>query len=101
MSPSSSEALRPDGQRLLLEVYAAPRAARNRLAGLHDGRLKVQIAAPPVDGAANDELLRFLARQLSVPRSALALVRGASSRRKTVAIEGASLEEAAEKLGLA
>ncbi len=92
--------LRADGHRILLEVYAAPRAAKSRVAGLHDDRLKIQVAAPPVDGAANKELVRFLAKQLGLPRSAVALVKGTSSRRKTVAFEGLGASEARQRLGL-
>ncbi len=91
--------LRADGPRLLLAVHAAPRAARTRLAGVHGGRLKVQLAAPPVEGAANRELVRFLARRLGVPPSAVTLVQGASSRHKTVAVAGLTLDEARARLG--
>lgn len=97
---TTADVLRVDGDRLLLEVYVAPRAARSRLAGLHDGRIKVQVAAPPVDGAANAELTRLLAKELELPRSAVELVRGASGRRKTLAITGLSLEEARTRLRL-
>lgn len=90
--------LRADGPRLLLEVYAAPRASRSLLAGVHDGRLKVRLAAPPVDGAANRELVRFLARVLGLPRSAVTLAKGASSRRKTVAVVGLGAAEARSRL---
>jgi hypothetical protein len=101
MTTMAEATLKSDGSRLLLEVYAAPRAARSRVAGLHDGRLKVHLAAPPVDGAANEELVRFLARELGLPRSAVSLERGASSRRKTVAIEGLDAAEARGRLGIA
>jgi len=96
----AEEVLRSDGSRLLLEVYAAPRAARNRIAGVHDGRLKVHLAAPPVDGAANRELVRFLAGVLGLKRSGVILAKGASSRRKTVAIEGIDSGEVRRRLGL-
>jgi uncharacterized protein len=56
--------------------------------GRHGDALKIRIAAPPVDGAANDELIRFLAARLSVPRGAIAITAGGSSRRKTVSIAG-------------
>jgi len=100
MEKMSEDVLRAEGSRLFLEVYASPRAARSRVAGLHDGRLKVHVAAPPVDGAANRELVRFLARELGVPRSAVTLARGGSSRRKTVAIEGLDAAAARNRLGL-
>ncbi len=56
----------PDGAELA--VLVQPRASRTRVVGEHDGLLKIQLAAPPVDGEANAALLEFLARQLGVPR---------------------------------
>ena len=70
------------------------------MAGVADGRLRVQVAAPAVDGRANRELLRFLAAELELAPSALALVCGAGARRKTVAIAGLDLASAAARLGL-
>lgn len=58
------------------------------MVGRHGDALKIRIAAPPADGAANDELIRFLAVRLRVPRSAIAITAGGSSRRKTVSITG-------------
>lgn len=72
----------------ILPVYATPRAGRTEIAGERDGALWLRLAAPPVEGAANDELLDFLARQLDVPRRALAIVAGAGSRHKRVRIAG-------------
>jgi len=72
-----------------IEVRVTPRASRDALAGLDGaGRLRVRLAAPPVDGAANDALLRFLARRLGVPRSRLRIVRGAGARNKLIEVEG-------------
>jgi uncharacterized protein (TIGR00251 family) len=82
----------------LLELVVVPRASRTRVAGEHDGRLKLQLAAPPVDGAANETLLAFLADALSVRRAALVLVRGAAGRRKTVRVEGIDAAKAAAAL---
>jgi uncharacterized protein (TIGR00251 family) len=62
--------------------------------------LKVRLAAPPVDGEANEELVRFLAKTLGVRRAAVSLTAGLSSRRKTVEIRGLELSTAAERLGL-
>lgn len=67
-----------------LRVAAAPNAKRTEVAGLHADALRVRVHAPAVEGRANEELLRWLARQLDVPMSALTLVRGAQARRKTV-----------------
>jgi hypothetical protein len=70
----------------LLDLLVQPRAARTELAGLHDGRLKLRLTAPPVDGAANAALVGFLADRLQLPRGALCVARGSSGRRKTVRI---------------
>ena len=69
-------------------VAASPRASRTEVAGVADGRLRIRLAAPPVDGAANDELVRFLATALGVRRSAVAVAAGAAGRRKTVLVRG-------------
>ena len=76
----------PGGIRLL--VSASPRASRTEVVGVVEGRLRVRVAEPPVEGAANDELVRFLARSLGVPRSAVSVSAGAGGRRKTVLVRG-------------
>jgi uncharacterized protein (TIGR00251 family) len=65
-----------------------PRARESACAGRHGTALKIRIAAPPVDGAANDELVRFLAERLGVARSAVTITAGHGGRRKTVKIDG-------------
>jgi uncharacterized protein (TIGR00251 family) len=87
----------PDGVRLTLHVQ--PRASRTGLAGLHGEAIKVRLAAPPVDGAANAELVRFLAELLGVPRSAVEIVSGRTGRRKVVLVRGVAPEEALARLG--
>ncbi|HET9295055.1 MAG TPA: DUF167 domain-containing protein [Gemmatimonadales bacterium] len=84
-----------------LRVRVQPRASRSELAGLHDGRVRIRLAAPPVDGEANEELERFLARLLSVPRRAVSLTAGHSSRQKTLVVLGVTTADAREALGLA
>jgi uncharacterized protein (TIGR00251 family) len=71
-------------------VHVQPRASRTEIAGLHGTALKVRLHSPPVDGAANDELISFLAKTLGVSRSAVRIVSGQSSRGKTVEVEGVS-----------
>lgn len=71
---------------VVLDVSVVPGAARTEPIGLHDGALRVRLAAPPVDGKANDALVAWLARELGCPRRSVALVRGPASRRKQVAI---------------
>lgn len=83
-----------------VRIRAQPRASRTELAGLHGGSLKVRVAAPPVDGAANEALTRFLAEILGVGRRAVHLVRGDAARDKIFAIEGLTAEEARIRLGI-
>ena len=83
-----------------IRLHVQPRASRSELAGRHGDAIKVRLTAPPVDGAANEALLQFLAARLQVPRSALSLVSGGSGRSKVVAIEAISPEEASRRLGL-
>ena len=71
-----------------LRVRAQPRASRTEVAGAHGDALRIRVAAPPVDGAANDELTRFLAKRLRVAPSQVAVVSGSSSRDKVVQIDG-------------
>lgn len=77
-----------------------PRASRTELAGRYGDALKIRLAASPVDGAANEALVRFLAERLNVPRSSVALMAGAGARAKVLAVTGIGLEEAVRRLGL-
>lgn len=70
-----------------IRVAAQPGAPRSEIVGEHDRCLKIRVAAPPVEGRANDEILRFLAERLDVPRRALRLVSGAGARRKSCALD--------------
>ena len=79
-------------------LHVVPRARATAVAGLHGDAVKIRVAAPPVDGAANAELVRFLAAQLNVPAARVTIVGGASGRRKTVAVEGMSGEEIKRRL---
>jgi uncharacterized protein (TIGR00251 family) len=67
-----------------------PRAARSEIAGEFDSALRVRLAAPPVDGAANRELIRLLAKALKVRQNAIDIVAGSTSRSKTVRISNVS-----------
>ncbi len=83
-----------------ISVRAQPRASRSEVLGLHGTQIKIRIAAPPVDGAANTELIKLLAKALGVSRSALRVVRGEGSRSKVVRAEGATVVQARVALGL-
>ena len=69
-------------------VHVQPRASRTESAGRHGDAVKIRLAAPPVDGSANDELIRFVADRVGVPRRAVRIVSGDTARRKIVEIEG-------------
>jgi hypothetical protein len=73
---------------VLVPVLVQPRASRDAVAGVHDGRLKLLLKAPPVEGAANEAALRFLAKFLGVPRADVTLKQGPTSRRKTFVVVG-------------
>jgi uncharacterized protein len=82
----------------LLSVVVVPRSGKSSIAQLADGTIQIRVAAPPVDGAANAALLRFLAAMLDVPRSRLSITSGASSRRKRISVEGVAPEELERRL---
>ena len=76
------------GDECIFSVRVVPRASRSEIVGEYDGALRVRIAAPPVDDAANEELIRILARTFKVPRSAVFIVKGRSAKLKQVRIAG-------------
>jgi uncharacterized protein (TIGR00251 family) len=79
---------RRDGDAWLLDLHVQPGARATQAVGEHGGRLKLKIAAPPVDNKANAHLLAWLADRLGVPKASVTLVRGETSRQKTVAVRG-------------
>ena len=86
------------GVRLRLRIQ--PRASREEIAGVAGDMIRIRLTAPPVDGTANEALVRFLAVRLQVPRSAVELVSGHTGRTKLVAVTGVSVEETAQRLGV-
>ena len=84
---------------LILEVLVQPRASRTRAVGEHDGRLKIQLAAPPVDGEANRALVGFLAEALGVRKGDVAIERGETGRRKTIRVAGVDAAAVRAALG--
>lgn len=79
-----------DDTALLLRIYVQPRASKTGICGIHDGELKLRLAAPPVDGAANEECRSFFSKLFKVPKSAVTIMAGESSRHKRLQIEGGS-----------
>lgn len=80
------------GSVVRLPVRLTPRGGSDRVEGVVDGVLRARVASAPADGAANEALVRLLARELGVPRSAVSLVSGVTARRKIVAVEGRDRE---------
>lgn len=70
------------------DVLVQPRASRAKLGPVHDGRLKVAVTSPPVDGEANAAVIELIAKSLRVAKSAVEVIAGASSRRKTIKVAG-------------
>lgn len=76
-----------EGKALVLRIHAQPGAKKTQIEGLHGGRIKIRLAAPPVDGRANECLHEFLAAQFGIAKSRVTLLRGESGRSKDVKIE--------------
>ncbi len=73
---------------ITFNVRVVPRASKSEIVGEHDGNLRVRISAPPVDGAANEELVRVLAKYFGVAKSDVEIRRGLSSKPKRIRISG-------------
>jgi hypothetical protein len=86
--------------RVTFEVIVQPRAGRSQVVGERDGALKIKIAAPPVEGQANDECERFLANVLGLRRSDIEIVSGATSRKKLIRLSGLNGAEFAARLAI-
>ena len=87
-TPSAWHSIR--GADLVLRVRIQPRASREGIEGVREDRLRVRVCSPPVDGAANESLIRLLAQALDVPRAAIRLARGEKSRDKEIIVLAAA-----------
>ena len=76
-----------------IQVHLTPRASRDEIAGWQGDVLRVRVAAPPIEGKANDALVRLLAKALGLPKSRVGVVAGARSREKTVGIDGLTRDD--------
>ena len=77
----------------ILALHAQPGAKRTTLAGLYGDKLKVALASPPVDGKANTLLIKFLSKELGIPKASLLLISGETSREKRLEIRGMTADE--------
>lgn len=87
-----AEWYRRTGEAITLTLHVQPGAKRSEISGLHGDALKLKLAAPPIEGRANEALLKFIAGLFGVPLRQVELKQGAQSRHKVVAITGSSVE---------
>ena len=90
--------LKRDGDGILLPILAQPKARRNAVTGIHDGRLKVAVMQAPEKGKANAAIVKLLAKSLGLKRSQLELIAGATAQRKTIRVAGVSAESLSETI---
>lgn len=90
--------LLPAAHGLTFSIKVHPKARKNAITGVLGDALKLSLTAPPVDGKANDAVLRFFAELFSVPRSAVSIVNGETSRTKTICITGVPVEKVKDVL---
>jgi uncharacterized protein (TIGR00251 family) len=88
------------GTGVRLRIRVQPRASSNEVAGAYGDQIRVRLTAPPVDGAANEALVGFLAGRLGVERASVRIVAGLSSRSKVVEVGALGVEETSRRLGL-
>jgi hypothetical protein len=93
--------LRPQPDGVLLSVKLQPRASANEIADALGNELRIKVTAPPVDAAANEALVKLLAQHLDCPRNRVELVRGHTSRHKTVKLYGITAADVVKSLGIA
>ena len=91
--------LRVQADGVLLSVKLQPRASANEIGDALGNELRIKVTAPPVDAAANEALVKLLAQHLDCPRNRVELVRGHTSRHKTIKLHGLAPEDVVKKLG--
>ncbi len=87
-----AEWFRRNGEVITLTLHIQPGAKRSEIAGLHGEALKIRLAAPPVEGRANEALMKFIAELFDVPVRQVELKQGSQSRHKVVAVSGSKVE---------
>jgi uncharacterized protein (TIGR00251 family) len=89
--------IRKHSKGIVFQVFVQPRASKDMIVGFHGDRLKIKVAAPPVEGEANKRCIQFLAKCLSVPRSALQIISGHNSRNKKILLKSGQTPPSTEE----
>ena len=90
--------VRPHKKGVELNIHVLPRSSQSKITGLHGDFVKVKLTKPPVDGQANAECCRVIAKYFGVSKSQVSVLKGASSKQKTLLVEGVSVSAVVEKL---
>lgn len=77
--------IKDDG--ILVSLYIQPKSSKNQVVGIHNGAFKLKIKAPPVDGAANKECIKFISKEIKIPKSSITIISGHTGRQKKVLIK--------------
>lgn len=85
---------------MLIDIHAQPNGKKTEIQGVHGDRLKIRIHAPPVDGKANEEIISFFSLLVKIPKRNIQIVKGETSREKTVLVQGVSLEQIKQLINL-
>jgi len=82
-----------------INFMVLPRSSNSKIVGLHNDAVKIKLSKPPVDGQANAECCRVVAKYFGVSKTCVSVLRGAASRHKSILVEGVSVDEGIDKLG--
>jgi uncharacterized protein len=86
---------------ITFQVRVVPRASKSSIVGTHDGILRIRVSAPPVNGSANEESLRIISKALDVSVSRVEIIRGQTSKIKTIKVSGVAIDKLKEIAGVA
>ena len=93
-----AEWIKARGEKILISVRVQPGASKNVVTGIREGSLTIKLCSPPVDGRANDSLIRFVANRLNISRSSVQIIHGIKNRKKLLEVVGVSIADAENAL---
>lgn len=93
-----AEWIKARGENILISVRVQPGASKNAVTGIKEDSLNIKLCSPPVDGRANDSLIRFVAKRLDVSRSSIQIIQGIKNRKKLLEVSGVSMADAEKAL---